>query len=78
MTISRVGVSENPEQVALRVGKATIDGFKSRRSFDQVEHFLFFIGYPHSGSSLVGAAPNGHPEMVVSHEADVLRYVRPG
>jgi hypothetical protein len=72
------GFPRTRTQVALRVGKATIDGFKSRHSFDQVEHFLFFIGYPHSGSSLVGALLNGHPEMVVSHEADVLRYVRPG
>jgi hypothetical protein len=72
------GFPRTRTQVALRVGKATIDGFKSRHSFDQVERFLFFIGYPHSGSSLVGALLNGHPEMVVSHEADVLRYVRPG
>lgn len=72
------GFPRTRTQVALRVGKATIDGFKCRRTFDQVERFLFFIGYPHSGSSLVGSLLNGHPEMVVSHEADVLRYLRPG
>jgi hypothetical protein len=72
------GFPRTRAQVALRVGKATIDGFKSRRSFHEIERFVFFIGYPHSGSSLVGALLNGHPEMVISHEADLLRYVRPG
>jgi hypothetical protein len=64
--------------MALRLGRATVDGFARRRSFDEVERFVFFIGYPHSGSTMVGALLDAHPEMVISHEADVLRYVKPG
>jgi hypothetical protein len=39
---------------------------------------VFFIGYPHSGSTLIGSLLNSHPEAVISHEADILRYVKPG
>jgi hypothetical protein len=63
---------------ALRIGRATIVAFTLRRTFAEVERFVLFIGYPHSGSSMVGSLLNAHPEMVISQEVDVLRYVRPG
>ena len=36
------------------------------------------LGYNHSGSTLIGSLLNAHPEMVIAHETDILRYVRPG
>jgi hypothetical protein len=64
--------------VARDLYRATIHAVRDRHDFRDLEHFLFFVGYPHSGSSLVGSLLNSHPEVVVSHEADVLRYVKPG
>jgi hypothetical protein len=42
------------------------------------ESFLFFVGYPRSGSTLVGALLTAHPEIAVSLEIDVLRRARWG
>ncbi len=64
--------------VARDLYRATIHAVRDHRDFRDLERFLFFVGYPHSGSSLVGSLLNSHPEVVVSHEADVLRYVKPG
>lgn len=35
-----------------------------------------FIGYPRSGHSLVGALLDAHPDAVVAHELDAIRYLR--
>jgi hypothetical protein len=37
-----------------------------------------FIGYPRSGHSLIGAILNAHPEIMVSHEYDVVKYLKRG
>jgi hypothetical protein len=65
-------------QVAAVLARATIDGFRNRRDFRDVEKFFFLLGCNRSGSTLVGSLLNAHPEMVVANEADFLRYVRPG
>ena len=66
-----------PELAAL-ISRATIGGFRKRRAFRDIECFCFLIGYPRSGSTLLGSLLNAHPEMVIAHEVDALRYVRPG
>jgi hypothetical protein len=48
------------------------------RDFDQIERYLMFAGYPRSGHSLVGSLLNAHPDVVVSHQLDALRYVERG
>jgi hypothetical protein len=60
------------------VGRATLEALRHRRDFRDVERFFFLVGYPRSGSTLIGSLLNAHPEMVIAHEADSLRYVRPG
>ncbi len=49
-----------------------------RRVFGDVERYVMFLGYPRSGSSLLGSLLNAHPEIVIAHELDALRYVRVG
>jgi hypothetical protein len=46
--------------------------------YTDLQAFCLFIGYPKSGHSLVGALLDAHPDMVVAHEADVLKYVAAG
>ena len=52
----------------------------SRRNpdFSDLEAFCFFIGYSRSGHTLVGTTLNAHPEVVISHELDAVRYIRHG
>ena len=35
-----------------------------------------FVGYPRSGHSLVGSLLDAHPDAVIAHELDVLRFLR--
>jgi hypothetical protein len=53
-------------------------GIRHWRDFEHVERFCFFVGYARSGHTLVGSLLNAHPEMVVSNEADLLRFVQRG
>lgn len=46
--------------------------------YDEIERYCMFIGYPRSGHSLVGSLLDAHPEVVISHELDALRYLRTG
>jgi Sulfotransferase family len=41
-------------------------------------NFTFFIGYARSGHTLIGTMLNAHPEVVIAHELDALRFVRRG
>lgn len=45
--------------------------------FADVEHYCMFIGYPRSSHSLIGSLLDAHPEVVIAHEQDALRHVRP-
>jgi Sulfotransferase family len=56
-------------------GPALLDGWRQHDLWAQVQTFCLFIGYPRSGHTLVGALLDAHPQMVVSHELDVLCYV---
>jgi hypothetical protein len=60
------------------LARAAVGGFRNRRALRDVETFLLLLGYARSGSTLVGSLLDAHPNMVVAHEADILRYVRPG
>ena len=49
-----------------------------RKHLKDVECLCLFSGYPRSGHSLTGALMDAHPEMVISHELDVLEMLRQG
>mgnify|MGYP006427085855 FL=1 len=49
-----------------------------RWDFSQIDVFCMFVGYPRSGHTLVGSLLDAHPDIVISHEMDVLRYLRYG
>lgn len=38
----------------------------------QVETFLFFIGYPRSGHSIVASCLDAHPDIVIAHEFNLF------
>lgn len=41
-----------------------------------VERCVLFVGYSRSGSTLLGALRNAHPEIVIAHELDLLILLR--
>lgn len=49
-----------------------------RRAFDSLAYYCMFIGHERSGHSLVGAVMDAHPEMIISHEQNVLPLVAMG
>ena len=49
-----------------------------QRVIDRVKTFVFFLGYPHSGHSIVGSLMDSHPHMVVSNEADIFTKLSKG
>jgi sulfotransferase family protein len=59
-------------------GRAAIGGLRLRRSLADLERFCFFLGYARSGTTLVGALLNAHPEIVIANELDVLQWVERG
>ena len=46
--------------------------------FQDVQTFCMFIGHTKSGSSLLGALLDAHPDIILADEADALRYVADG
>jgi hypothetical protein len=62
---------------ALYVGSA-VRARRHRADFATVSTYLLFIGHPRSGHSLVGSLLDAHPDAVVSHELDALKYVALG
>ncbi len=65
-------------QPAMEYVPATLGGLRHAKTFDTVERFCLFIGYPRSGHSLVGSLLDAHPNVVLAHELDALRYVAAG
>ncbi len=51
---------------------------KHRPDVSEVDRFCFFIGYARSGHTLVATLLNAHPEMVIAHELDAVRFVKHG
>jgi len=44
----------------------------SDRLFDDVKYYTMFIGYAHSGHSVVGAILDAHPNMIIANELHAL------
>ncbi len=53
-------------------------GLINRNLFNNVEKYCMFIGSHRSGHSLVGALLDAHPNIILSHELDALKYVEAG
>lgn len=49
-----------------------------RPLYEQIETYSMFIGHPRSGHTLVGSMLDAHPEAVIAHELDALRYFQAG
>ena len=50
-------------------------GMREGHLFRDVETICLFIGYPRSGHTLIGSLLDAHPNAVIAHELDFLRFV---
>lgn len=57
---------------------SAIEARRHRADFADIETFVLFVGHPRSGHSLVGSLLDAHPDIVVSHELDALKYIDAG
>jgi len=62
----------------LRYLKYSVFGFFYRKYFANVKYFCFFIGYPRSGHSLLGALLDAHPRVTMGIEVDVMNLINSG
>ena len=49
-----------------------------RKEYDAIGIYCMFIGYPRSGHTLIGASLDAHPNVILGHEMDALKYVIKG
>jgi hypothetical protein len=47
----------------------------SDAAFSQISRYCMFLGFPRSAHTLVGSLVNAHPDIVISHELNALRWV---
>lgn len=59
-------------------GLAALRAPLRRSMFRDVETYVMFLGHPRSGHSLVGQLLNAHPNVLVAHELDALKFLRRG
>ena len=68
----RQSVKMKPKLSVCNPGKtnATALGFQplSQSVMEGVEKFVFFVGYPRSGHSIIGSVMDAHPDIVIAHE----------
>ncbi len=53
-------------------------GRENEELFGGVETYCMFIGYPRSGHSLLGSLLDAHPNVIIAHELDALKYISAG
>lgn len=46
--------------------------------FKDIKKIIIFIGYPRSGHSIVGSLIDAHPNAMISHRLDALKYIEAG
>src|SRR5690349_16742430 len=49
-----------------------------RQLFKDIKTFVVFIGYPRSGHSIVSSLIDAHPNAIISHRLDALKYIEAG
>ena len=69
--ISSIGFYNDYINVLLR-------NHKNKKSYKNIEKICFFLGYPRSGSSILGAMLDAHKNVIMSHELNALKYIDAG
>tara|TARA_R110002072_G_scaffold99008_1_gene217954 strand:+ start:60237 stop:61193 length:957 start_codon:yes stop_codon:yes gene_type:complete len=74
----RYNDNQHPWTLGILRRLAAWQGHRCRQVYEHVEHFVAFVGSSRSGSTLIGALLDAHPEVVIGHEANAFGCVRDG
>lgn len=55
-----------------------IGGVFLKKKLKDLKTYCMFVGYPRSGHSLIGSILDAHPNMIISHELNALKYIEHG
>jgi hypothetical protein len=55
-----------------------IEAEKIGKVFEHLQVYCTFIGYPRSGHSIMGSLLDAHPNVIIAHELDALRFLQAG
>jgi len=55
-----------------------VGGLIYKKQFKNLKTYCMFVGYPRSGHSLIGSILDAHPNMIISHELNTLKYLERG
>ena len=58
--------------------RSSYKAYTGKESFEDVQTYCMFVGYPKSGHSLVGSLLDAHPNAIIANELDALKYVQAG
>ena len=61
-----------PEKETSSVWCLPLPSNLSNQSVEDVEKFVFFIGYPRSGHSIVASLVDAHPDAILAHEFNIF------
>lgn len=71
-------IGATAEEIRMLHGESKRKLTENRDALSELHSYCLFVGYPRSGHSLVGAMLDAHPNMVVSHELDVVKFLGEG
>lgn len=54
--------------------KTYYQSLKAKKNFTNINQYCIFIGYQRSGSSLVGSLLDAHPNVVIAHELNAMKF----
>ncbi|MGK7947667.1 MAG: sulfotransferase [Xenococcaceae cyanobacterium] len=54
--------------------KTYYQSLKAKNNFTKINQYCIFIGYQRSGSSLVGSLLDAHPNVVIAHELNAMKF----
>lgn len=54
--------------------QSLVKAWKTRRKFNQVKTYCMFLGNQRSGHTLVASLIDAHPNIIISHEVNALKY----
>jgi len=73
-------VSDLRERLNYRIGleasRLRAPWLRKSGAFRDIRTYCMFLGYARSGHSLVGALLDAHPNVVIAHELDALKYIQ--
>ena len=72
------GLLEKGEGRINKSRKIKADSKLPKRVIDRVKTFVFFMGHPRSGHSIVASLMDSHPHVVISHEEDLFSRIAKG